>query len=190
MNRKVLCMTYREHAGQLTNAPVINAEVCQGDCYAYDDVLKARDEIWTVDLLRTVMGKLIVMHSGICGNANYRLGIDLDDSYGLYVGSFLHFGALETCIASSIEGVIETLSDITGRYFASDAYKADIARDSGKGRDACAYGEDRELWGWMIRASGVDLTQLGGTVESAITLLADNGQREANLLSQPGLLAT
>jgi hypothetical protein len=42
----------------------------------------------------------------------------------------------------------------------------------------------------MIRASGVDLTQLGGTVESAITLLADNGQREANLLSQPGLLAT
>jgi hypothetical protein len=80
--------------------------------------------------------------------------------------------------------------DIIGRYFASDAYKADIARDPGKGRDACAYGEDRELWGWMIRASGVDLTQLGGTVESAITLLADNGQREANLLSQPGLLAT
>ena len=180
MNRKVLCMTYREHtAGQPTNAPVINAEACQGDCYAYDDVLKARDEIWTVDLLRTVMGKLITMHSGICGNANYRLGIDLDDSYGIYIGTFLHFGALETCCADTIDGVVAMLSDITGRYFASDAYKADMARDPGKGRAACAYGEDHALWGWMIRASGVDLASLGGSVESAI-----------NLLSQPGLLAT
>ena len=173
--RKLLCMTYAPH----TTAPVINAEACAGDCYAYDDVLRIKAEGWTVDLLRKVMGRLITMHAGICGNQNYRLGIDLDENRGLYVGSFYHFGALETCIDSNIVGVIESLSAITGRYFASDTYKADIARDPGKGRDACAYGEDNALWGWMIKASGIDLAPLGGSVESAI-----------NLLSQPGLLAT
>jgi len=167
MNRKILCMTYKDHSV----SPSINSEECAGDCYAYDDVLKIKGEGWTVDLLRMVMGRLITMHAGICGNQNYRLGIDLDENRGLYVGSFYHFGALETCIDSNIVGVIENLSDIAGRYFASDTYKADIARDPGKGRDACAYGEDRALAGWMIGASGIDLGLLGGSVETAIGLL-------------------
>jgi hypothetical protein len=173
MNRKILCMSYLDHSA----APVVNGEKCQGDCYAYDDVLRIKGEGWTVDLLRKVMGQMITMHSGICGNQNYRLGIDLDEDRGLYVGSFLHFGALETCINNSIVGTVERLSEIASRYFASEQYRRDLARDPGKGRDACAYGEDRALWGWMIKASGMDLTTLGGSVESAI-----------GLLSQPGLL--
>lgn len=175
MTRKILCMTYKAHDA----APTVNAEECQGDCYAYDDVLKVKGEGWTVAMLRAVMGKLVAMHAGICGNANYRLGIDLDEGRGLYVGTFLHFGALETTIGATLGATIEGLSEVTGRYFASEQYRIDLERDPGKGRDACAYGEDRALWGWMVRASGVDLTALGGSVESAV-----------NLLSQPGLLAT
>jgi hypothetical protein len=167
MNRKILCMTYKDHSV----SPSINSEECAGDCYAYDDVLKIKGEGWTVSLLQRVMGRLIAMHAGICGNANYRLGIDLDEDRGLYVGTFLHFGALETTIGSTIGGTIENLSDIAGRYFDSEQYQRDLALDPGKGRDACAYGEDRALAGWMIGASGIDLGLLGGSVETAIGLL-------------------
>ena len=75
--RKILCMTYAQH----TAAPVINAEECQGDCYAYDDVLKIKGEGWTVDLLRnhplmpadvTIRGYVINTETGATDIA-YRL---------------------------------------------------------------------------------------------------------------------
>lgn len=175
MNRKILCMTYRIDS----SAPIVNAEECHGDCYAYDDVLKIQGEGWTVSVLQRVVGGLLKMHAKICGNSQYRLGIDLDEGRGLYVGSFLHFGALETCIGSTIEETVEGLGSITSRYFASDAYVRDASIDPGKGRSACAYGEDRALVQWMLAASGVDLALLGGSVESAV-----------GMLLQPALLAT
>lgn len=166
MNRKVLCINYRDYVG-------VNNEPCSGDCYAYDDVLKIRkEERWTVEMLRTVMGRLLRAHAHICGNEHFRLGIDIDDQSGIYVGSFGHFGAQETVIGETLEQVVDRLTDGVEAYFASPQAALDIAAYPGKGRSACAYGEDAALWGWMIRASGVDLALLGGTVEAAVALLS------------------
>jgi len=182
MNRKILCMTYREHL----TAPAVNTEPCAGDCYAYDDVLKIQGEGWTADTLRHVLGQLIQMHAGLCGNDEFRLGIDLDEETGTYVGSFLHFGALETCCGSTIVQTVERLSEITRRYFASPAHQAALAVSPGKGRGACAYGEDRALAAWMLRASGAAPELFGGSFEGAVDALVNSTR---GLLSQPTLFA-
>ena len=166
MNRKILCMTYRNH--ELS----VNEEECRGDCYAYDDVLKIRSEDWTVETLKVTISHLMQIHGRICGNAQYRLGVDLDEQSGTYIGTFLHFGALDTCCDATLTGVVEKLADAVNSYFASPDAKRDAAVDSGLGRGACAYGEDEALIRWMVSASGADLTKLGGSIESAVSILS------------------
>lgn len=148
-NRKILTMTY--HADGRES---INEEACSGDCYAYDDVLRVRSD-WTPEQVRTTFRHLLKMHSGICGNDRYRLGVDLDEESGTFVGSFLHYGALETVCADTIGGVVEKLATVVDAYMASPQRAADLASYPGLGRSACAYGEDDALVRWMAAAGGV-----------------------------------
>lgn len=148
-NRKILTMTYRPDGRES-----INEEACSGDCYAYEAVMQVHGD-WTPEQLRATFRNLLRMHAGICGNDRYRLGVDLDEGSGTFVGTFLHYGALETVCSSTIGGVVENLASVVDSYMAGPQRTADLAAYPGLGRSACAYGEDDALVRWMAAAGGV-----------------------------------
>ncbi len=152
--RKILCMTYRPG----NQNPEVNQEPCSGDCYAYDDVLDTRGGGWTSTEIRTAMDHLLTIHAEICGNANYRLGIDLDDAdtYKLFIGTFYRFGVLDMVTGASIQEVIEELAEVAASYFTSELYAAHKMFDPGLGHGACAHGDDDALKVWMAKVGGFD----------------------------------
>lgn len=155
--RKILCMSYRPG----NPSPSVNEETCHGDCYAYDDVLRVRGETWTTESIRITMEHLLKIHHGICGNQNYRLGIDLDEERGVYIGTFYRFGSMDVVTGSTVSEVVECLADAGGTYFCSDEYRADVARDPGLGKSACAHGDEGALRSWMAKVGGFDEAVLG-----------------------------
>lgn len=161
MNRKILAMTYKD------GHESINEEACRGDCYAYDDVLRIRGD-WSPEQLRATLRHLIQMHAGICGNDRYRLGVDLDEENMIFVGTFTHYGALETVCDRTISGVVEKLAAVVGAYMVSPQRTADLATYPGLGRSACAYGEDDALIRWMTTAGGIPNESLAYLDLSAI----------------------
>lgn len=142
-------------------------EPCNGDCYAYDDILPL--DGLTPQQLKSVMDKLVECHRPLCGNANLRYGLDLDEQRHVFIGSFWHYGKLELVSADTCLDAIQLLADTILRHFLSDAGKAELARDAGLGHSVCHYGEDQDLRRWMVRSSGLVapggedlfLTQLG-----------------------------
>lgn len=154
--RKILCMTYRPGVVK----PSINEEPCDGDCYEYDDVLDVRGEGWTSEQIRMTMTHLLGIHANICGNANYRLGVDLDENTNIFIGTFYRFGALDVVTGRSVQEVVEALAGATSTYFASETYSNDVARDAGLGRGACAHGDDTALKMWMAKVGGFDVSVL------------------------------
>ena len=154
--RKILCMSYRP--GNPT--PDVNQEKCQGDCYAYDDVLRIKGQGWTTEQIRVTMERLLSVHTKICGNANYRLGIDLDETSDLFIGTFYRFGTLDVVTGRTVLETIEELGTVTAQYFASDRFDADQAVDSGLGHQACQHGDEQALKSWMARVGGFDVEVL------------------------------
>lgn len=144
--RKLFAMGYQR--GRLS----VNEEACRGDCYAYSLVLDLRQTGWSTAELKCAGKALLGTHARICGNGNFRLGVDLDERLNLFFGSFYHYGAQETCVGASILQVIEELAEIAGRYFDSEQYKLDMQSDPGLGRSACAHGDDAALVDWMLKA--------------------------------------
>lgn len=144
--RKILCMTYRPNTE-------INQEVCEGDCYEYDDVLRIKED-WSKEEIRMTMEHLLRIHAGVCGNSNYRVGVDFDESSGVFIGTLYRFGVLDMVTGRSVQAVVESLAKVAIAYFDSEQYKKDIAKDPGRGRDACHYGDDAALKGWMAKVGG------------------------------------
>lgn len=161
--RKILTMGYAAHTG----ATKLNGEACDGDCYAYDDALRARDAGWSMAELTAACGALLTVHGAICGNPALRVGISLDESRGIWIGSFAHYGSVELVTASSLTECVGEIARVSRAYFASDQSRADLAASPGRGRGACAYGEDAALIGFMTRASGVPEGERA-TIEAAI----------------------
>ena len=150
--QKILCMTYRPG----TPTSEVNKEPCQGDCYAEDDVLCIRER-WTVDEIRLAMTHLLDIHKEICGNANYRLGVDYAEDTKTFIGTFYHFGALEMVTGASVQEVIDGLADVTKSYFESPQYGNDMIKDPGLGHTACQHGDEAALKAWMAKQGGFDM---------------------------------
>lgn len=132
-------------------------EPCNGDCYAWDDVLPLVDVEGDIKHLKELMDKFILAHNPLCGNINLRYGIDFDEQSRLFIGSFWHYGKLELFTNSNSLVLVEQLLDYAIAHYKTDIGKAELATDSGLGHRVCHYDEDKDLRRFIVKASGIKL---------------------------------
>lgn len=98
---------------------------------------------------------MVVMHEPVCGNRNTRLGLDVDEESGTFVGSFLHYGRLELVAASNPVQAIIRLSNLVALHIQSEAWKLELASDPGLGHEVCEHGHDEDLKKFSLEHSGL-----------------------------------
>ena len=153
--RKILTMGFEPRS----NAVKLNGEACDGDCYEYDVTLRANDASWNIPTLAAACGMLLGVHAVICGNERLRIGISLDESRSIWIGSFFHYGSEEIVTASGLTECVEELARVVRAYSTSPQAIQDAALAPGRGRNACSYGEDATLVSFMVRSAGVPENQ-------------------------------
>lgn len=126
-------------------------EPCKGDCYAYDDVLPIDD--MTPERRERTVKKLLKMHAPMCGNEALRYGIDFDEQRRLFIGFFYHYGAVETFLDIDMLACVEQIADCALEHFKSEQFRAEASAAPGLGHDACAYGRDEDLVGFIQRSA-------------------------------------
>lgn len=131
-------------------------EPCNGQCYAPDDVLRVNEFGLDATQAAMLLDRVIQIHEPACGNERLAYGLDHDESTGVFVASFQHYGTLDLYVDTSALGALNKLIDGALDWYASDEGKRLLAEQPGLGHDVCEHGKDHDLRHFALTYSGLD----------------------------------
>jgi len=134
-------------------------ESCNGQCYAWSDVMKIHTLGLDIQGAAVFLRRLLAIHEPSCGNANLAFRLDADEEHGLFVASFQRYGALDLFGGKTPLEALNKMIDAALIWFSSDEYRQLVGSRPGLSYAACKHGEDRKLIDFAISFSGLEPAQ-------------------------------
>lgn len=131
-------------------------EPCNGQCYAYDEVLNVKNLGVDTETAAELLDRIIKIHEPACGNEQLAYTLDYDEETEVFVSGFVHYGALDLFADTTALGALNKLINAALGYYETDEYKELVAKMPGKGHDVCEHGEDHDLRKFAMKFSGLN----------------------------------
>lgn len=125
-------------------------ESCNGECYAYSDVMKIHTLGLDVQGAAAFLRRLLAIHAPACGNAQLQFRLDVDDNLGVFVASFYRYGALDLFASKSPREALDKMIDAALAYYDDQGMTAETSRFA-----VCHHGEDYKLVDFALQFSGL-----------------------------------
>lgn len=136
-------------------------ESCNGECYAYSDVMRIHNLGLDTESAVSFLRRLVEIHKPSCGNANLQFRLDVDDELGVFVASFYHYGSLDLFCDKTPLNALNRMIDAVLAYYKSEVFKLDCGTDPNlfldyeKQHNLCRHGDDKKLISFAITFSGL-----------------------------------
>jgi hypothetical protein len=135
-------------------------ESCTGMCYAPSDVMKIHTLGLDVKGAAAFLKRLLAMHAPSCGNDSLSFALDADEEYGMFLATFVRYGAIDHFIGKTPLEAMDKMIDGALAYYQTQEFAdfnknefGDVVFNRG---DVCHHGTDEKLVKFALTFSGLD----------------------------------